>query len=456
MSRSVISVQRGAGNRRGACAALLALALAAPTTQGADAWPQFRGPDGQGRADAAELPLTWSETEGVVWKTPIPGRGWSSPVIADGRIWLTTAEEQEATEEQREKVLGNLTPTGVTDQMKAVGSVKLSAIEVDATTGSVLRQIELFNIQEPPAIHGLNSYASPTPVIADGRLLCHFGAMGTACVDLKSGEILWKRAIAIDHIVGPGSSPIVYENLAILTCDGGDKQFIAALDMQTGDIAWQKDRPPIRIDNPDLKKAYCTPLLINAGGRDQVVIPGAQWFIAYDPLSGEELWRIDHGSGFSNVPAPIFDGEKVYLNTGFGRAQLWAISVKGAAAGSQPDVKWRHQQQMPTMPSPVVADGRIFVISDGGVASCLNAADGEVVWRERVPGQYSASALLGAGRVYFGSHDGRTAVLAASDKFAKLAENKLDGKLMASPAVLEGDLVLRTDTHLYRIHGATR
>jgi len=456
MSRTAIGVQRGRVYSCAACTALLALALVAPVARSGEAWPQFRGPDGQGRTDAAELPLTWSESEGVVWKRPIPGRGWSSPVIADGRIWLTTAEEQEATEEQREKVLSNLTPTGVTDQMKAVGSVKLSAVEVDATTGSVLRQIELFNIQEPPAIHGLNSYASPTPVISDGRLLCHFGAMGTACIDMKSGEILWTRAIAIDHIVGPGSSPIVYKNLAILTCDGGDKQFIAALDLKTGDDVWQKDRPPIRIDNPDLKKAYCTPLVINVGGRDQVVIPGAQWFIAYDPLSGDELWRIDHGNGFSNVPAPIFDGEKVYLNTGFGRAQLWAVSVEGTGAASQPEVKWRHLQQMPTMPSPVVADGRIFVISDGGVASCLNAADGEVVWRERVPGQYSASALFGAGRVYFCSHEGRTTVLAANEKFKKLAENQLDGKLMASPAVLDGDLILRTDTHLYRIHGATR
>jgi outer membrane protein assembly factor BamB len=268
--------------------------------------------------------------------------------------------------------------------------------------------------------------------------------------------VLWRKKLEINHIVGPGSSPVVYQNLVILTCDGGDQQFIAALDTKTGDEVWRKDRPPIRIDNPDMKKAYCTPLIIRVGDRDQVVIPGSQWFIAYEPLTGEEMWRVDHGGGFSNVPAPIFDGQNVYLDTGFGKAQLWAIRVDRTAEGSEPEVLWRHQQQMPTMPSPVVdaAAGRIFVISDGGVASNLDTATGKPVWRERVPGQYSASALLGAGRVYFCSHEGRTTVVAASDEFEVLAENQLDGKLMASPAVIDGNFVLRTDTHLYRI-GAT-
>jgi outer membrane protein assembly factor BamB len=340
---------------------------------------------------------------------------------------------------------------GIAKQMGAVASVRLSAIEIDLASGAVRRQVELFDVDAPPPIHGLNSYASPTPAIADGRVICHFGAMGTACVDAKTGNVLWRKKLEIDHIVGPGSSPIVYQGLAIITCDGGDKQFIAALDAGSGDIAWQVDRPPIREENPDLRKAYCTPLVVNVAGSDQVIIPGAQWFVAYDPRTGDELWRVDHGSGYSNVPAPIFDGQVVYLDTGFNKAQLWAVRVDGSARGSQPDVAWRHSQQMPTMPSPVVADGRIYAISDGGVASCLDAATGDVIWRERVPGQYSASALMGAGRVYFCSHEGRTTVIAASDAFEVLAQNQLNGKLMASPAVVDGDLILRTDSHLYRI-----
>jgi outer membrane protein assembly factor BamB len=187
-----------------------------------------------------------------------------------------------------------------------------------------------------------------------------------------------------------------------------------------------------------------------------MIIPGAQWFVAYDPATGDELWRLDHGEGFSNVSAPIFEDGVAYLNTGFGKAQLWAVRVDGSGDVTKTHAGWRHTQQMPTMSSPVVANGRIYVISDGGVASCLNAATGKPEWRERVGGQYSASALLGAGRVYFCSHEGKTTVIAANDKFEKLAENQLDGKLMASPVAIDGDLILRTDTHLYRIHGDKR
>jgi outer membrane protein assembly factor BamB len=432
-------------------AAALSLAMLAAAARGGDAWPQFRGPGGQGHADDAELPLTWSEAEGVAWKTPIVGRGWSSPVVANGRIWLTTAEERPATDAQREKSIQAAGAIGPVNAMAVAASVRLSAVEVDLATGNVLRQIKLFDVESPPPIHGLNSFASPTPALAGGLVLCHFGAMGTACIDEASGDVLWRRKLEINHIVGPGSSPIIYHGLAIITCDGGDKQYIAALDLKTGEPRWRVDRPPMRNDNPDLRKAYSTPLVYSFGGRDQMVIPGAQWFISYDPATGDELWRVDHGSGFSNVPAPIFENGTTYLDTGFGKAQLWAVRVDGSGDVTDTHVLWRHLQQMPTMPSPVISGGRVFVISDGGVASCLGAETGEVLWRERVPGQYSASPLLGAGRVYFCSHEGRTTVIAASDKFEKLAENQLDGKLMASPAAVEGDLILRTDTHLYRI-----
>jgi outer membrane protein assembly factor BamB len=366
---------------------------------------------------------------------------------------VTTAEERAPTPEEQDRIKEAMGSNPMANQMSAAAAVTLSALEIDLSSGSVLRQVKLFDVDSPPAIHGLNSYASPTPAIADGRVICHFGAMGTACVDAATGEVLWRKKLEIDHIVGPGSSPVVYQSVVILTCDGGDKQFVAALDMETGELVWQVDRPPIRIENPDMRKSYCTPLVITVDGRDQAVIPGAQWFVSYDPRTGQEIWRVDHGNGFSNVPAPVFDGERVFLDTGFGKAQLWAVHVKGVQPGSEPPVDWRHTQQMPTMPSPVVSDGRIFAISDGGVASCLDAATGKVVWRERVPGQYSASPIVGSGRVYFSNHDGRTTILANSDQFEVLAENQLEGKHMASPAVVQGELILRTDSHLYRIRG---
>ncbi|HYO26391.1 MAG TPA: PQQ-binding-like beta-propeller repeat protein [Lacipirellulaceae bacterium] len=436
-------------------ALVLAVALGAGPLASASradrSWPQFRGPGGQGIANDAELPLTWSESEGVRWKTALPGRGWSSPVAAGGRIWVTTAEERPPTAEERAASMEKVAGVGVADQMDAAGSVRLSALEVDLESGAVLRRVELFNVQGPPPIHGLNSYASPTPVIADGKVVCHFGAMGTACVDASSGEVLWRRQLEINHIVGPGSSPVVHNGMVVLTCDGADKQFVAALDLATGEPRWKVDRPPIRITDGDMRKAYCTPLLISAAGKEQLVIPGAQWFIAYNPETGEEIWRVDHGSGFSNVPRPLFDGTHAYLDTGYGKAQLWAVRVDGTGDVTGTHVTWRNTQQMPTMPSPVIVGGRIFVISDGGVASCLDAQTGEAVWRERVDGQYSASALAGAGRVYFSNHDGETTVVAASDQFEVLSRNKLDGRLMASAAAVDGDLILRTDTHLYRI-----
>jgi outer membrane protein assembly factor BamB len=426
-------------------AAIAVTATLAASLRADDSWPQFRGPSGQGVASDAALPLTWSETEGVVWKTAIVGRGWSSPAVADGRIWLTTAEEgPSALIDDSTPKLGGVAPTKVT-------SLNLSAVQVDLATGQVLKTEKLFSIDAPPSIHQLNSYASPSPVIDDGRVICHFGTMGTACLDAATGEKLWETRFEIDHIVGPGSSPVVHDGLAIFTCDGGDKQFIVAINMKTGQEAWRRDRPPIRVENPDLRKAYSTPLLIEFSGREQLIIPGAQWFVSYDPRSGEELWRVDHGDGYSNVPRPVFDGARVYLDTGFNKAQLWAVRVDGSGDVTDTHVDWRERQQMPTMPSPIVTDGLIFVITDGGVATCLDAETGKLVWRERVGGQYSASPLLGARRIYFCSHEGRTTVIEASSDYKVVAENFLEGRHMASPVAIDGDLVLRTDTHLYRI-----
>jgi outer membrane protein assembly factor BamB len=429
---------------------LIALVLGSELAAAADVWPQFRGPTGQGEALQERLPLEWSEAEGIKWKTPIAGRGWSSPVIADGRVWLTTAVEQQLDDAQREEILK---ATATPGQMAAVGSVSLKAIAIDLATGKLLREIPLFEPQAPPPIHQLNSYASPTPVLHGGRLLCHFGTFGTACVNTESGEVVWRRELKLQHIVGPGSSPVVYENLVIIASDGGDRQYITALDAATGDTVWEKDRPPIRAEDPDNRKAFSTPLLIEVNGRPQAVIPGAQWFVAYDPASGDELWRVDHGRGFSNVARPAFDGRLLFLNTGFGKPQLWAVRADGAGEVSDTHVVWRETQQIPAMSSPAVSGGRIYLVSDGGVASCLEAESGRTLWRERMPGKYSASPLVGAGRVYFSSHEGRTTVVRDSAEFEVLAENELEGMLMASAAAVEGDLVLRSDTSLYRVTG---
>jgi outer membrane protein assembly factor BamB len=418
-----------------------------------DSWRQFRGPTGQGQVSEKTLPLKWSEDAGGCWKTPLPGRGWSSPVVANGRIWVTAAEERAADPAQLAELLKPVATVPVAEEMVAFASVGLSAIELDLATGKVLRTLPLFELKTPPPIHGLNTYASPTPVLADGRLFCHFGAFGTAGVDAESGEVLWRRELKIEHIVGPGSSPVVWGKVLIVTSDGGDRQFISGLDVETGETVWERDRPPIREPNPDQRKAFASPLVMEFGGRTQVVIPGAQWFVSYDPATGDELWRVDHGRGFSNVAAPVFDGRTLYLSTGYGKPKLWTVRPDGSGDVSQTHVGWQETQQVSVKSSPVLSDGRLYMISDGGIASCLDAATGETHWRERIPGQYSSSPIVGCGRVYFSNHDGRTTVVADSADFEVLARNDLDGMLMASPAAVGGKLLMRSDKAMYCIKG---
>lgn len=411
-------------------------------------WPQFRGPGGQGISTAVALPLTWDESTNVVWKTPIVGEGWSSPVHAAGKIWVTSATKVTASDEVRQAKIAD-TMTG--KALDVAQTISLWVYAIDEQTGAVLHKIKLADVEDPQPIHSLNSFASPTPVLDGDRLYCHFGDYGTFCVDTMSREIVWNERIPLQHAVGPGSSPLLYEDLLILTCDGLHSQFVVALRAADGSVAWQRERPPIRTDEPEFRKAFCTPLLIHVHGEDQLVIPGAQWFVAYEPQTGKEIWRIDHGSGFSNVPRPTYDGQRVFLCSGFGSEQLWAIRPDGRGDVTDSHVDWKAKKQIPTMPSPVVFGERLYLIDDAGVAQCLDANDGRRVWTKRVGGKFSASPLFADRRLYLCSHEGLTTVIAAGDEYRELAENQLDGRIMASPTVFDDDLLIRTDTHLYRI-----
>jgi len=424
------------------------LALSSAAARAEANWPQFRGPDGQGHSNAVGVPLRWSEEENIVWKTPIVGRGWSSPVVQDGKIWLTTAIEQPATPEERQRGLASVPKTG---QYEVVGSVEMFAICVDAKTGRILHQLKLTESDDPEPIHPLNSFASPTPLVEAGRVYCHFGAYGTFCIDTTSRQVLWRRQLRIRHYVGPGSSPVLYKNLLIIPCDGADLQYIAALDKNTGQTVWQRDRPPLRTENPDFKKSYSTPLIIRVAGRDQCVIPGAQWVVSYNPISGEPLWRVDHGNGFSLAPRPVYDGRHVFICTGFGGTSLLAIRPDGVGDVTATHVSWRQSKQVPRRPSPIVVEGRALTVSDMGIVTCYDAATGKPLWHKRMPGNFSASPLAVDGRIYFSNQDGRTTVIAPGDTYQELAQNELDGQIMASLIVVDDDLLLRTDTHLYRI-----
>ena len=411
-------------------------------------WPQFRGPDGQGHSEATHLPLTWDENTNIAWKVPITGVGWSSPVVAYGKIWLTTATQVTASEADRAERTAD---SVIASQLDVAQAISLWAIELDLQTGLSAKMHKLFDVESPQPVHSLNSYASPTPVIDSGRLYCHFGDYGTACVDTSTGQIIWQKRLQIDHGVGPGSSPLLYDDLLILVCDGMDKQYVTALHAANGEVAWHTDRPEIRATKGDFRKAFATPLLINVDGNDQVIIPGAQWCVAYEPRSGKEIWRVDYDSGFSNVPCPVYDGEHVFICTGFGSDELWAVRPTGRGDVTQTHVDWKKKKQIPKMSSPLLWKNLLYIVSDSGVAQCFDASTGEDKWKERMGGKYSASPLYSDGKIYFCSHEGRTTVIAPGDEYQVLAENDLDGQLMASPIVADGDLLLRTDSHLYRI-----
>ncbi len=421
-------------------------------------WPEFRGPGGQGISTDKNLPLSWSESENIRWKTPILGSGWSSPVVADGKIWLTTATVIEASKEERDaKVTGTL----LGDEKLVARQITLWAVELDLDSGSVLSKIKLLEVDEPQPIHSLNSYASPTPILettqlAGSRLYCHFGDYGTVCLDTNTGKPLWEKRFAIDHRVGPGSSPVLWEDLLIVPCDGADVQYIVALNKDTGETVWRSDRPPIEQTDGEFRKSYSTPLVIQVNSievnsSEQVVIPGAQWCVAYEPRTGKEIWRVNHGRGFSLVPRPVFDGRLLYFCTGYMSGKLIAVRPDGEGDVTNTHIAWEQSKQVPNMPSPLVVENRVYLVSDGGIASCFNATTGEEKWRERLAGKYSSSLLYSEDHVYACSHEGLTTVFAASDEFKRLAENQLDGQLMASPVAVDSSLLLRTGTHLYRI-----
>ncbi len=414
---------------------------------------QFRGPAGDGVFPAATgLPTTWGEDTNITWKTAIPGRGWSSPVIGNGMIWLTTAVEEAATPEQiaaiqKKKLAGN----PMANQMKIVGAITLRAVALDLATGALKHDKELFRITDPEPVHTLNSYASPSPVLDNGRLYCHFGTFGTACVDTTTAKSLWTSKLPTEHSVGPGSSPVVYENRLIIPCDGTEAQSVVGLEIDTGKVAWSTKRPPMEGDVGDLQKAFSTPLIVRVGRQDQAVVVGAQWVAAYNPVTGKELWRFRHGEGFSNVPRPVFAHGLVYICTGYMQPNLVAIRPDGLGDVTKTHEAWRFKKSVPAMPSPVVIDDAIYIVSDQGVATCIDCLTGEQRWQRRIEGNYSASPVYADGKLFVSNREGTTTVLTPGREYTEIGTATLDGAIMASPVALPGALVLRTPTHLYRV-----
>ncbi|MEZ6066165.1 MAG: PQQ-binding-like beta-propeller repeat protein [Planctomycetaceae bacterium] len=391
----------------------------------ADHWSQFRGPAGDGHADTTGLPTKWSESENIVWKTPVRGRAWSSPVVWDNLVWMTSASED---------------------------GHELYAVCVDLQSGAVLHDFVLFEVAQPREIHKFNSYASPTPVIEAGRVYLSWGSYGLACLDSKTAELIWQRRdLECNHFRGPGSSPVLHGDLLILPYDGYDYQYVVAFDKRTGETRWKTNRPHnFGTDNGDQKKAYGTVQIIDVDGQQQLIAPTSKGAFAYDPATGAELWRVRY-DGFSTAARPVYASGLLFLSTGFSKSELLAVDPRGSGDITATHVRWLENKAMPSKPSPLHINGRIYTIGDQGVANCLDAMTGEKVWQARVAGNYSASPVYADGKLYFASEEGKVSVVAPGDEFQLLAENELADGIMSSPAIADQSLLIRTKTHLYRI-----
>jgi len=334
---------------------------------------------------------------------------------------------------------------------------ELSVICVDLSSGATRIDRKVFDVENPPDIRKYNTYASPTPVFSNGRLYASWGSAGLACLDAVTGETLWERRdLPCDHYRGAGSSPIIHDGKLYLHYDGYDYQYVVALDIATGDTIWRTDRPHnFGTDNGDHKKAYATPLVIDVNGREQLISPTSKGAFAYDPATGAEIWRITFDK-FSTAARPLYAHGLVYLSAGFGRSEIIAVRPDGQGDVTDTHIVWSEKKLMPSKPSPLLVGDLMFVIyDDGGVATCLDALTGEKLWQERIGGNYSASPIYADGRVYFFCEDGKTTVIRAGREFEPLAENQLGEGVLASPAVAGDALLLRSNTHLYRLDDAS-
>ena len=296
----------------------------------------------------------------MIWKTDLPGRGWSSPVVAEGTVWVTTAIEETPTDEERQRLLEQSNSDPKQAKSKQVAKrIRLQALAVDQATGKLLQSVELFVVEKPDPIHSLNSYASPTPVIDGKNLYCHFGTFGTACINREQSEVVWQRRLPLRHEVGPGSSPVVHDNRLILICDGVDRQYVTALDKMTGKTLWEVERPEMDAPDGDQKKSYCTPIVVtDSNGRTQIICMGSQWLVSYEPATGRELWKFRHGKGFSVVPRPVSDGDTIYISTGYGKPVMVAVRITGSGNVTESALVWTEVSGIPAKP-------RHYSLTDG-------------------------------------------------------------------------------------------
>lgn len=396
-----------------------------------DDWVEFRGPTGQGHAQASGLPVHWTETENVTWRQAIPGKGWSSPILSKGRVYLTTA-----------------VPSG--DDGSATQSLR--AVCLDARTGSIEWNVEVFEQPSGAQLHPKNSHASSTPITDGKRVYVHFGPHGTAALDLD-GQVLWRnQELKYSPQHGNGGSPVLVDGLLVVSCDGLDAQYVAALDQASGRLRWKQPRSV----RPEKGFSFGTPLVIEVEGRKQLISTASNAVFAYNPADGSEIWRVQYPGGFSVVPRPVYGEGLLFICTGYNTPSLLAIRPEGARGDvTESHVAWKARKGVPANPSPLLVGRELYLVSDGGVATCLDAATGQEHWNSRLGGNYSASPVYADGKIYVQSEEGEGVVFQPDPaRYVEVSRNTLGERALASYAIGEGALFVRSAEHVARVETA--
>ncbi len=399
-------------------------------------WTHFRGSNLDGISDAKAAPVSWTERDNITWKAPMDGRGWSSPVVYDGQVWCTNATRD---------------------------GKEMFAHCTDFNTGQNLFNIKVFQPDTLYRKHSINSWATPTPCIEKDYVYVHFGRYGTACLSTKTGQIIWSRTdLQCEDVQGPASSPVIYKDLLILHLEGSDIQYIIALNKSSGETVWKTDRPAELMDKLEWigKKAYITPIIVKVAGKDLMISNGSAVCIAYDPETGKEVWRIVQGED-STISMPTEEDGIVYFYTGLithpngdQNAELLAVDPDGHGDITATNILWRVKSPVLQQLTPLVKDGLLYTVDTEGTMLCLDTKTGETIWSEKLKGKYHSSPVYVAGHIYFNSTKGETLVVKAGREFEMVARNQLDGEIWATPAVVDGAILMRTSKYLYRIQQA--
>ena len=408
-------------------AATFQVALAAHLQ--AENWPRFRGPTGQGVSSETSLPAEWSSTSGIAWKTEIPGESWSSPIVWNDQVFVTTATD---------------------------GGRSCRVLALDRKAGRVLWNTEVFQ-QTPGHKQGKNSYATPTPVTDGERVYAVFGDGSVAAVNFD-GSLAWtNRDVKFYSEHGLGASPLVYGELLIMAFDGSspgpetkvgwqipwDQAFILAVDKTTGKPRWRASRGLSRI-------AHISPAVIRMGDREELLSCAGDAIQGFNPKTGQRLWHV-FSEGEGVVPSPAWGDGLIFTASGFGKSTIRAVRMGARDDATKTHIAWEQRKGVPSQSSLLYVKPFLYAVTEGGIASCVKSESGDIVWQQRIGGEFCASPVFGDGKVFFLSEQGDTTVVAPGAEFKQLARNTLGERCQASPAVSQEHLFIRSDKHLWCI-----